>query len=259
MSNLTLFIPDPHAHPDFGNERADWLGKLIKDLKPDTVICIGDLWDLHSLSDFEKGKASFVGRSYEKDIEAGLDFNDRLWHPLKKAKKGMPKRYFFEGNHEHRIAKALDRNPELNSMGGHGIAYSHLDIYRYWDEFIPYSGSVPGSKIIDGVLYAHFLPSGLMGKASSGLHHAHSLLTQNHCSCTVAHSHKFDFKISTNTQGATIQGLVAGCYQDYNNPWAGDLANQWWRGVIIKRNVSDGVYDLETVSLEKLKRVYGEG
>ena len=29
-----LVVPDSHAHPDYNNDRADWLGQLIADLKP---------------------------------------------------------------------------------------------------------------------------------------------------------------------------------------------------------------------------------
>ena len=86
-SNTHLVIPDSHAHPDHHNKRADWLGKLILDLKPDVVVNLGDMWDLPSMSGYDKGKKSFWGRTYKKDIEAGLEFDDRLWHPIRKAKK----------------------------------------------------------------------------------------------------------------------------------------------------------------------------
>jgi predicted MPP superfamily phosphohydrolase len=45
MGKTHLIIPDPHAHPDFNNDRAVWLGELIKDLKPDVVVNLGDMWD----------------------------------------------------------------------------------------------------------------------------------------------------------------------------------------------------------------------
>ena len=58
-----MIVPDPHAHPDFHNERADWLGKLIKDLKPDGVINIGDAADMPYLCSYDKGTRAFQGRS----------------------------------------------------------------------------------------------------------------------------------------------------------------------------------------------------
>ena len=38
-----LVIPDGHAHPDYDNDRFDYLGRFILDQRPDTIVCIGDL------------------------------------------------------------------------------------------------------------------------------------------------------------------------------------------------------------------------
>lgn len=77
MSKTYLIVPDSHVHPDHPNDRADWLGQFIKERKPDVVVNIGDTFDMPSLSSFDKGKVSFHGNSYEKDIEAGVEFLDR--------------------------------------------------------------------------------------------------------------------------------------------------------------------------------------
>ena len=66
MSKTHLIIPDSHAHPDYKNDRYDWLGKLILDLKPDVLVNIGDTADMASLSAYDKGKASFHGRNYDQ-------------------------------------------------------------------------------------------------------------------------------------------------------------------------------------------------
>jgi 3',5'-cyclic AMP phosphodiesterase CpdA len=54
MSKVHLIIPDQHAHPEYLNKRADYVGQLIKDLKPDVVINLGDAADIASWS-FKKG------------------------------------------------------------------------------------------------------------------------------------------------------------------------------------------------------------
>jgi hypothetical protein len=79
LGKCHLVIPDPHAHFQHHNKRAEWLGKLILDIKPDAVINIGDTWDMPSLSHYDKGRKGFQGRTYRADIDAGIDFNDRLW------------------------------------------------------------------------------------------------------------------------------------------------------------------------------------
>ena len=253
MGKTHLVIPDQHAHPEHGNERADWLGQLILDLKPDVVVNMGDAGDFSSLASYDRGKRSFHGKSYRRDLDAHLDFQQRMWAPIKKAKKRRPYSVFLEGNHEERIERALDLSPELVGT----IGFGDLDLGRDYDEVVRYDGNIPGIITVDGVSYAHFFISGNMGRAVSGEHPAYSLLAKKHVSCTQGHSHTFDYSVRTDVHGRKIHGLVCGVYQDYRAGWAGAQNDLWWRGVVIKREVENGNYDLETVSLDALRKVYG--
>lgn len=47
-----------------------------------------------------------------------------------------------------------------------------------------------------------------------------------------------------------------GCYQDYTNDWAGEMGKLWDRGILIKRNVENGSYDPEWISLASIKKEY---
>lgn len=248
-----LIIPDPHAHPDYSNKRADYLAQLILDLRPDVVVNLGDQWDFSSLSGYDKGKRSFVGRSYSADLQSGLDFSARLWEPVKKAKKKLPRRIFLEGNHEHRIEKALDLSPEMVGT----VDFKDLDLDHWYDEVVRYDGSTPGYMEVDGITYAHYFISGVLGRPISGEHPAHSLASRLASSLTAGHLHTFDYNIRTTVTGRKQQNLIAGCFFDYDSPWAGKANNLYWRGVVIKRNVSDGQYDLECVSLNQLEKIYG--
>ena len=256
MSKVHLVVPDPHAHPDHHNKRADWVGKLIKDLKPDVVINMGDAADLASLSSYDKGKASFYGRSYEKDINSHLDFQERMWKPMRKAKRKQPYRVVLEGNHEHRIKRALETSPEL-AGDKLGISFKDLDFNKYYHEVIEYHGQTPGVYSIDGIAYAHYLVSGLMGRPIGGEHHAASLISKNYTSCTVAHSHTVDWAVRTDTFGKKVMGCVAGVFQDYEAGWAGHCNDLWWQGVVIKRGVEGGVYSPQFVSMKELEEEYG--
>ena len=253
-----LVIPDQHAHPDFSNDRADYLGRLIKDLKPDVVVNLGDAADMASLSSFDKGKASFNGRNYEKDILAHLDFQERMWAPSKKSKKKRPYRVVLEGNHEYRTKRVLETSPELEG-DRHGISFKDYDFNSYYHDIVEYEGSTPSFIAIDGVHYAHYFISGVLGRAIGGEHHASSLGKKTMVSCTVGHSHLRDFDMSTGSTGNTILSLVAGVFQDYRSTWAGAVNNLWWSGVVIKRGVDNGIYDHEWVSLKRLKEIYGDG
>jgi hypothetical protein len=256
MNKTILVVPDPHAHPNHHNDRADWLGKLILDLKPDTVMNMGDTFDMPSLSSFDKGKASFHGASYEKDIESGIDFLDRMWHPIRKSKKKRPKSVFLEGNHEHRLKKVLEQQPELSGSNKYGIGYKDYCLSDYHNVIQYYDGQTPSIYATDGINFAHFLCSGVMGRPIGGDNHAASLLNKNFSSCVVSHSHLVDYAVRSTIGGVKVQALVAGVYQDYKSGWAGNLNNLWWRGVVVLRNAGGGTFDPEFISLEALREEY---
>ena len=253
MSKIHLVIPDTHAHPNFHNKRAEWLGKLINDVKPDVVIHLGDSADMPSLSSYDRGTKAFQGRRYADDINAHLDFNYRLWDIVRASKKRLPERYFLEGNHEHRIKKAINIQPELEGA----ISFDDLDLERFYDHIVEYNGRSPGVVSVDGISYAHFFISGVMGKAIGGAHPAYSILAKGHGSATAGDLHLLSYECQTGIGGKRLQGLVAGCYQDYDADWAGEANKLWWRGVIIKRGVDNGNYDPQFISIQQLRKEYG--
>ena len=256
MGKTHLIVPDQHAHPDFHNDRADWLGKLILDVKPDVVVNIGDAADLPSLSSYDKGKASFHGMNYGKDIESHLDFQDRMWYPMFKSKKKLPYRVVIEGNHEHRIKRLLDLEPHL-SGAKFGVSFEDLDFRKYYSDVVEYSGGNSGVVNLDGVSYSHYFPAGISGRPLQSIHHGYDLTVKRFNSSTVGHSHLFDYHVRKDSTGATRMGLVCGVYQDYESPWAGPICNHWTSGITIKRNVDNGVYDLQFVSIDTLRKTYG--
>ena len=95
-----LVMGDPHCTPKASNDRFLWAGKLAHELKPDTIICMGDFASMDSLSSYDKGKKSFEGRRYRKDI-------DHAHNALEKFNKGLngrrSRKIMLLGNHEDRI------------------------------------------------------------------------------------------------------------------------------------------------------------
>ena len=252
MSRTHLIIPDPHAHPNHHNKRAEWLGALIADVKPDVVINIGDVADMPSLCSYDKGTKGFIGRNYKDDVASAVDFEDRLWSVVKRHKKRLPLRIKLHGNHEQRIGRAINASPELEGA----VSYEDLQEKYYYDEVIPYNGQTPGIYNIDGISYAHYFCSGVMGRPISGEHPAYQLITKKFGSCTQGHVHTADLSFRTNKDNRKILGCVVGVYQDYESDWAGEINKLWWRGVVIKRGVEDGVYDPEFISLNRIKKEY---
>lgn len=256
VGNTAVVFSCAHSDPQTNNERFSWLGKFIYDIKPDYVVDLGDGADMRSLNSFDTRKPeAIVSQSYEKDINHYNDGQERLRHYFKANKRKKPAWYGFEGNHEHRIKTAVSFDPRLEGKK-YGISFKHLQTSKWFDEYHEYEHGAPKIHSYDGVDYAHFVGAGNFGRALSGVHHAYGLIQNRYRSCTVGHSHKRDmyFKDGAGTKGAI--GLVAGCYKGSEEDWAGQANNDWWKGVIVKRNISEGIYEPSFVSLATLRREY---
>jgi hypothetical protein len=225
---------------------------LIQDVRPDVVVALGDTADMPSLSGYDKGKRSFIGRTYRADINAHGDFQDRLWSTVRKSKRKLPRRISLIGNHEQRITRAIEIQPELEGT----IGYGDLELERWYNDVVYYNGATPGTIELDGVLYGHYFVSGVQGRPIGGEHPAYTMLSKQFTSSTQGHTHTLDFCTRTRAGGERIYGLLAGCYQDYIPAWAGEAGKCWWSGVIVKRNVDRGSYSPQFISIEELKQEY---
>lgn len=242
-----------HVEPEVSNERFSWLGKFLYELRPDYVVDLGDGADMRSLNSFDTSKPNaVVTQSYERDIDSYLDAQERIRHPFKKAKVKRPKFYGFEGNHENRIKKAIEANPRVEG-NRFGLSFKHLETDRWFDEYHEYEDGAPKIANYDGVDYSHFLGSGNYGTAMSGEHHAYNLLKKRMRSTTVGHSHKRNIYFRDDAKAI---GLVAGCFKGARESWAGQANDEWWAGVVVKRQLEDGYYEPQFVSMESLEREY---
>ena len=147
-------------------------------------------------------------------------------------KKRKPAYFGCEGNHEYRIRRAIKVDPRLEG-DRYGISFSHLQTDHWFDEYYEYRNNAPDSFDKDGVTYAHYISNGNYGTAMRGMF----------------------FKDDAHPNPAI--GLVAGCFKGAEESWAGQANHEWWKGVIIKRDIRGGCYDPEFVSMSRLKAIYG--
>jgi hypothetical protein len=244
-----LVIPDGHAHPDHNNDRFEWIGKLIADLRPEVVVNVGDMADMPSLSSYDKGSKGFEGRRYKKDVESMLDAQDRLFTPTKKIKYKKARYVYTIGNHEERINRAVNAEAILDGT----IGMSDLQLEDYGWETYPFMDIV----VVDDIAYSHYFASGVMGRPIGGENPAKSLLNKQHMSVTAGHTHTLDLATTINAAGKRIIGLVCGAYVDYTSGWNNVQSEAlWWSGVVIKRNVEGGSYDPQFISIESLRKEY---
>lgn len=249
-----LLIPDVQAKEGVPMEHLAWLGQYIVDKKPDVIIQIGDFSDMPSLSSYDKGKRSFEGRRYKKDIAAAKLAMDMLLTPLREhnehcveghRKQYKPRMVLTLGNHEQRIERAIDAQAELEGM----LSYSDLP-YSDW-EVHDYLKPV----VIDGILYAHFLANPMTGKPYSGSA-LNQLAKVQHSFC-VGHKQTLDHATYFTPLGKQTTGIVAGAFYQHFEEFKGYQGNAHWRGVVMLHDVHEGQADPMFVSLEYLRRRYG--
>jgi hypothetical protein len=256
MSKTTVVFSCSHVTPEVPNDRFTWLGKFLYDLKPDMVIDLGDGADMKSLNSYDtRYPQAIVAQSYEKDIESYNDAQERLRWQFRNHKKKRPYWVGLEGNHENRIKKAITNDPRLEGKK-YGVSFGHLQTKEWFNEYHEYHNSAPSIADYDGVSYAHYFSSGNYGTAVSGTHHAYTLLQNRNSSSTCGHSHKRSLYFKDGSYPNPIIGLVAGCYKGGEEVWAGQANNDWWKGVVIKREVRNGYYEPEFVSLKTLEKEY---
>lgn len=246
---IHLVIGDSHAKPGVSNARYTMLGKLIADIRPDVVIDIGDWWDMESLSSYDKGKKSFEGRRYKKDIEAGIDAMDRVGNEISKCPVYSPRLVRTLGNHEDRNKRVASLNPELDGL----ISDADFKSADYgWNErpFLePY--------VIDGIAYCHYFASGIMGRPISGENPAASTLTRKKMSCVFGHNHVLDFATRNDATGRRMSAVSAGCFFEHSESYAGPQVNRMWdRGLVVLREVQRGEFDFEWISMAAVKKRY---
>lgn len=245
-----------HADPGCDNERFSWLGDFIYDLKPDYVVDLGDGADMRSLNSFDTRYPKLMSmQTYGQDIDVYNDAQERLRHKFKVNKKRKPKWYGFEGNHEHRIKKALDIDPRLEG-DQHGISFKHLNTDYWFDEYHEYDNGAPSIADYDGVSYAHFFSVNPFGTPISGIHHAYTLLQHRNYSSTCGHSHKRSVFFKDTAYPRGIIGNVVGCFKGMDESWAGQANSTWAKGVVVKRNIDQGMYDYQWISMDELEREY---
>jgi hypothetical protein len=246
-----IIVGDAHAKPQVSNRRFSWLGQFILDYKLQnqeqdvTVIDMGDWEDMPSLSSYDIGKKSYEGRRYIADLEAAHDARARVNQPLAdwnaKAKRNHERRLSVRkvalgGNHfERRVVRVVENSPMLDGV----VSVSDNRCAEYGWEYSPFLTPIT----IDGITYVHYWqgrgtsqPIG-MGKFSAAV-----LLREKHTSTITGHNHVLDFATALNGNGKRVLGISAGCYMDPDQfeEYAGQNNNNWWRGIIVLKDVVDG-------------------
>jgi hypothetical protein len=256
-SKTVVVFSCAHADPSTSNVRFKALGQFLYNLKPDMVFDLGDGADMRSLNSYdERYPKALATQSYQRDIETYNNAQELIRQPFKQNHKKQPYWVGFEGNHEHRIKRYLALNPRSEGEK-YGVSFNHLQTDYWFDDYHEYENDGPAIATYDGVAYAHYFTTGNSATATSGIHHAYTLVQNLSCSATCGHSHKRDLLFKDGALPNGNIGLVVGCYKGSEEHWAGQANKGWWNGVVIKRELENGMYEPEFVSLRQILRLYG--
>jgi hypothetical protein len=240
-----LIIGDAHAHCEEGNQRFEALGRMVKSIKPDCVIDIGDSADMSSLLGIESGSKGpiFEGFSYWKDIDAYQDAKERYHHYLKGVSK-YPRHIKLTGNHEDRITRLLAIEPRfigvlgMEDLGDDDFGTNGWELYPFLEPIL-----------VDNVAYSHYFKSPGSNRPISGVVPTRSVLMKYPGSFTRVFGHTHSFGFFEDADGAPgdhfkkISSINAGCFFSQKMSgmrWSGTDKNRWRSGILVIEVESNG-------------------
>ena len=241
-----LVIPDCQTKDGVPLEHLTWLGKYIRDKRPDVIVCIGDFADMESLSSYDKGKKGFEGRRYKKDILAAKEAMRLLMTPWQDLPDYKPRLVMTLGNHEYRIIKVVEDDSKLDGtigLGDLGYEDAGWEVYPFLEPVV-----------IDGICYVHYVTSGVMGRPVSS---AQALLSKRHMSSVMGHVQTTDACFRTRADGQQMFAIMAGCFYQHDEDYLNPQGNAVRRQIVMLHEVDGrGGADPMFVSLNYLRRRY---
>jgi predicted phosphodiesterase len=188
-----LVVPDVHA-PYHNEDAWQLMLDVARALKPETVVCIGDLWDCYALSSHSKDPERVTQLKHELQIVRAKrqeldDLNAQSY-------------IFCEGNHENRLKRYLrDKAPE---MFGIVDVPSLLELGPKW-EFIEYRNHTRRGA----VHYTH-------DTGAAGRYAAFKSLDVYQHSVITGHTHRLVYIVEANAVGEAKLSASFGWLGDVN-------------------------------------------
>jgi hypothetical protein len=238
-----LVLPDVQAKPGIDFSFLSRIGQYAVDKRPDVIVCIGDFADMPSLSSYDKGKKSFEGRRYKRDIEAAQFAMQAFLRPIDDhnmtAKRPYkPRMVLTLGNHEFRITRACEDDPKLDGV----LSLKDLAYEEYGWEVYPFLEVV----VIEGVAFSHYFTSGTMGRPVTT---AQACLSKKHMSAIQGHQQGLQIATGYRGDGKLLTSIIAGSCYEHDEEYLGAQGNKHWRGFLMLHAVADGSFDVMPVSM----------
>ena len=235
MISKVIILPDIHM-TDKTPKTYKVVKGFISQFKPDETIILGDFMDVASLSawDYDK-KRKMEGRRFLKEVDCA---NKELDYIQKYSKKII----YIVGNHENRVDRYLDKNPEMEGMID---LLTVLKIHKRKIEWIP----------LDKV-YA-------LGKCNfvhglyTNQYHAKKTLEAVGDNIVYGHVHQASSFFKTAKLQKPIMAYSLGCLGDLAPEYmAGKWAN-WITGFgVMYYNTDNGLFNLYPINIISNKFIF---
>lgn len=234
-------------------EHIAWAARYAAVEKPDAIILAGDWYDMPSLSVYDEGKKSGEGRRIADDLQAGTEALELFGRELKKhaPRSYSPRRHVTLGNHEERIARAVETNAKLEGV----LSMEDLAFKRLGWIVSPFLKPAE----IDGITYIHYCPLGPNGRVNSGKFGApNARLQATRMARSTVCGHRQGKDIAEiYTPGRIIRGVIAGSFYQHDERYLTAMGETYWRGVLMLNGIKGGDFDVAEMSLASLRQRYG--
>lgn len=188
----------PDTHLPFEDQAAFALMlKIIKHMKLDYLVILGDFLDCYSISDHDKSPARkwLFAEELEYANDFGLDEIDRALKP--KCRK-----IFIEGNHEDRLCRKIQKDPSLYGLI---TIPDKLHLKKRGWEFVNYRDFIKIGKLC----LTHDV-----GHAGKGAHHQ-TLGVFPQFNCGIGHTHRVGFSVTGDAMLESHQTVQCGWLGDF--------------------------------------------
>lgn len=227
-----------------------WVGNYIATKRPDIIVHIGDHYDMASLSTYDKGQLSAEGRRVAKDIEAGDKGIAIIESYIARVKDYTPRKVVTLGNHEDRIDRFVQYNPEFLGL----IGTDKLAFAEYGWEVYPFLTAVQ----ICGINFVHFVQNGMTGKPLGG-----AVLTRLKNvgeSFVMGHQQVLDHCLRYLPLSGKAQiGVIVGACYAHDEGYKGVQGNHHFRGCVMLYECADGYAMVKPVTLNHMRDIYERG
>lgn len=254
MAKTIAVIPDTQCKPGQDFTFLNNVGKFLVEKQPDYWVQLGDFVDFESLSSYDRGTKNAEGKRIIKDLEAAEQAMSALMSPLieynNRARKNKEKQYkpilhLTLGNHCDRLRRAINEDAKLEGL----VTLDHLPFKKYGWEVHDFLDVIS----VEGICFSHYFTSGVMGRP---VPNARQLIAKKHLSCVQGHVQKYEIYNEYRADGKMITGLFAGCCYEHAEEYLGKQGNNYFRGIHLLYDVSEGEFNAHPITLDYLKKKY---